>query len=141
MALYTGREITGLFCLSLHVQEVSMAQSRNFMFVEWVNSLICTWIHDFFFNHKCHFIVRWNPWIAVVFAIILYAPLGLSRPLYIEIDSFSITWILGCNMEDQLKASYYMWNIRGIMHRNSNVPSKKNVCHTHLWTYIRKWKH
>lgn len=58
------------------------------------------------FYHKCHFILRWNPQTVVVFAIILYALMGLSRTLYTEIDSFGITRIPPCNMEEQLKASY-----------------------------------
>ena len=38
--------------------------------------------------------------------VLPYALMGLSRTLYTEIDSFGITRIPPCNMEEQLKASY-----------------------------------
>lgn len=46
------------------------------------------------FYGECHFILRW-----LVFGIILNALVGLSRALYIEIGSFSITWIPSFRME------------------------------------------
>lgn len=58
------------------------------------------------FYKERHFILKWNPQTVVVFAIILYARLGLLITLHIEIGSFNITWIPSCSMENQLKASY-----------------------------------
>lgn len=65
------------------------------------------------FYKERHFILKWNPQTVVVFAIILYARLGLLITLHIEIGSFNITWIPSCSMENQLKASYSMWTFRG----------------------------
>lgn len=93
------------------------------------------------FYNQCHFILRWIPWTLVVSTVILYTLVGLSRILYIEIDSLSNTWIPGCNMEDRLKA-YYMWRFRDTRCIEILIfLLPKKVYHTHLWTYSRKWKH